>query len=244
VDFDLKTNARGAALLTDWVVEYFSQPHGAVDTNNVVQNPQPKTAYDVLRGASPVTVTSRMPLILQHAGHSRTIVGYEVSKNGLVNLLVFDPSKIPKKCLRQAGLDAFASMPPRHNAPLTTNDAASSSTKRPGTSSSLNNPPLKRSRLDNRGGRLQPEDDDDDDVVIIRDTRDENLPGCGKMSPKKKADDEKLATRDVLQFFRLDLKKLEKKKAYQVLYFPVSEPLDEDERHRARGMNIYGEKIS
>jgi hypothetical protein len=34
-----------------------------------------------------------MPLILQHAGHSRTIIGYEVSKKGIVNLLVFDPSK-------------------------------------------------------------------------------------------------------------------------------------------------------
>ncbi|KAF7338646.1 hypothetical protein MVEN_02091000 [Mycena venus] len=250
VDFDLKTNARGAALLTDWVVEYFSQSQGAVDTNSVVQNPQPKTAYDVLRGASPVTVTARMPLILQHAGHSRTIVGYEVSKTGLVNLLVFDPSRIPKKCLRQAGLDAFASMPQRNNVPLnTTNNAvASLSTKRPGTALSINSPPpLKRSRLDNRGGCLPLDDDDDDEVVIISDSRDENVPEQAKMSPvrdKKKAEDDKLSTRDVLQFFRLDPKTLQKKKAYQVLYFPVSAPLDEAERRRARGMNIYGEKIS
>ncbi|KAJ7929281.1 peptidase family C78-domain-containing protein [Mycena leptocephala] len=249
VDFDLKTNARGADLLTDWVVEYFSQPHGSVDTNNVVQNPRPKTINDVLIGASPVVVTSRMPLILQHAGHSRTIIGYEVSKKGIVSLLVFDPSKIPNKCLRQAGLDNFASMPPRH----TSNSAVASSSKRPGTSLSSNPPPLKRSRLDNRGDCLEPEevdDDDDDDVIIISDSRDENKPGRGKMREKQKADDkkksdeDKMSSRDIVQFFRLDPKKLEKKKAYQVLYFPVSAPLDEAEKRRAHGLNVYGEKIS
>jgi hypothetical protein len=36
-------------------------------------------------------VTDKMPLILQHNGHSRTIVGYEVSKSGAVTLLAFDP---------------------------------------------------------------------------------------------------------------------------------------------------------
>ncbi|KAJ6488636.1 peptidase family C78-domain-containing protein [Mycena vitilis] len=239
VDFDLKKNARGAQLLTDWVVEYFSQAHGAVDTNNVVQNRRPKTINDVLIGATPVVVTSRMPLILQHAGHSRTIVGYEVSKTGLINLLVFDPSKLPKKCLRQAGQDAFASMPPRRAAAPV---PVASSSKRPGTSSSTHPPPLKRSRLDN--SVRHEDDDDDDEVIIVRDSRDENLPKMfpTKMNGKKKAD--KLSPRDILQFFRLDPKKLEKNKAYQVLYFPVSAPLDEAEKRRARGANLYGEKIS
>lgn len=49
---------------------------------------------DALRGASPVTCTDRIPIILQHQGHSRTIIGYEVSKTGLVNLLMFDPAKL------------------------------------------------------------------------------------------------------------------------------------------------------
>ena len=48
---------------------------------------------DALRGASPVIVTDRMPLILQHDGHSRTIVGYEKLKNGTTNLLCFDPAR-------------------------------------------------------------------------------------------------------------------------------------------------------
>ncbi|KAF7359376.1 hypothetical protein MSAN_01280200 [Mycena sanguinolenta] len=246
VDFDLKKNARGASLLTDWVVEYFSQPHGMVDSKSVIQN-QPKTAYDVLRGAAPVMVTSRMPLILQHEGHSRTIVGYEVTKTGLVNLLIFDPSKAPKKPLRQAALDAFSSMAPRHDALSSADAGASSSSKRPGTSLSANNPlPLKRSRVDNQGGHSQPEDDDDE-IIVISDGRDENLRANGKTSPvreKKQVDDVKLHTKDVLEFFRLNPKKLGKKPAYQVLYFPLSAPLDEAEVRRARGKHLYGEKIS
>lgn len=34
-----------------------------------------------------------MPLILQHNGHSRIIVGYEVDGRGITNLLMFDPSQ-------------------------------------------------------------------------------------------------------------------------------------------------------
>lgn len=51
------------------------------------------TVGEALRGASPVVVTDRMPLVLQHQGHSRTIVGFEKLKSGSVNLLCFDPSK-------------------------------------------------------------------------------------------------------------------------------------------------------
>jgi Peptidase family C78 len=51
------------------------------------------TVHDVLRGVQTVNITDRMPVILQHEGHSRTIVGYEMTKNGRINLLAFDPSK-------------------------------------------------------------------------------------------------------------------------------------------------------
>lgn len=34
-----------------------------------------------------------MPLILQHSGHSRTVVGFEKHSNGNINLLIFDPSR-------------------------------------------------------------------------------------------------------------------------------------------------------
>ena len=66
----------------DWIINYFS-PSG---------NSKESTVDDALRGASPVQSTTRMPIILQHRGHSQTIVGYEMTKKGNVNLLTFDPS--------------------------------------------------------------------------------------------------------------------------------------------------------
>ena len=66
--------------MIDWVVDYFSPTcKGA-------------TIHDALHEASPIANTDRMPLILQDHRHSRTIVGYEVSRDGTVNLLMFDPA--------------------------------------------------------------------------------------------------------------------------------------------------------
>jgi hypothetical protein len=53
-------------------------------------NVRPKDVNQALHRASAVTVTDRMPFILQHDGHSRTIVGYEIVR-GSTNLLMFDP---------------------------------------------------------------------------------------------------------------------------------------------------------
>lgn len=78
-----------------WITSYFSPSHLGVQTVN-----------DVLNGA--VTVTERMPLVLQHAGHSRTVVGYEVERNGECNILVFDPSK----CVRSVILSSPSSSRP------------------------------------------------------------------------------------------------------------------------------------
>ena len=53
-------------------------------------NARPKNVNQALYRASAVTVTDRMPFILQHDGHSRTIVGYEIMR-GSTDLLMFDP---------------------------------------------------------------------------------------------------------------------------------------------------------
>lgn len=50
----------------------------------------PKNAFDALKGSNAVLCTEKMPFILQHEGHSRLIVGYEIDKHGKVNLLTFD----------------------------------------------------------------------------------------------------------------------------------------------------------
>jgi hypothetical protein len=93
VDFDL--SKAGPQALTDWVVSYFNPP---------VKHSATATIEDALRGASAITVTERMPLVLQHAGHSRTIIGYEQAAGGGVNLLLFDPSRRPSTQLREAAL--------------------------------------------------------------------------------------------------------------------------------------------
>lgn len=54
----------------------------------------PPSAHERLMASSgsPVHMTRKQPLYLQHDGHSRTVVGVEVNKSGEW-LLVFDPSK-------------------------------------------------------------------------------------------------------------------------------------------------------
>ena len=93
----------GAKVLK-WIEEYFSsEAHEGRHFRGHVQ----KTVDEVLRGASPVVVTDRMPIILQHQGHSRTIVGYERRKDGSVNLICFDPSRKPSKEVRNAAVSRF-----------------------------------------------------------------------------------------------------------------------------------------
>jgi hypothetical protein len=70
------------APLLDWIKRYF-------DTHT---QDRPTSVEERWRGATPVVISDRMPLILQHPGHSRTIVGYEISKDGDTTLLAFDPA--------------------------------------------------------------------------------------------------------------------------------------------------------
>jgi hypothetical protein len=72
----------GIDLMIMWVVDYFT-PKETID--------KPTNIFETLTN-SPVRITDKMPLILQHDGHSRTIVGYEIDGRGITNLLMFDPA--------------------------------------------------------------------------------------------------------------------------------------------------------
>ena len=72
----------GVQPLTGWTVNYFT-PQPASSSSS-------KNAFDALKGSNAVVSTEKMPFILQHEGHSRLIVGYEIDKLGKVNLLTFD----------------------------------------------------------------------------------------------------------------------------------------------------------
>ena len=73
----------GIDCVISWVVDYFT-PKQTID--------KPTNVFESLT-KSPVTSTNKIPLILQHNGHSRTIVGYEVDGHGVTNLLTFDPAQ-------------------------------------------------------------------------------------------------------------------------------------------------------
>lgn len=85
----------------DWVVAYFSDAaEPGVKSDNV---------FSVMMAGNDrqtVRVSNKLPLILQvrlsqcclcadrqHAGHSRTIIGYETNNRGDTNLLLFDPGR-------------------------------------------------------------------------------------------------------------------------------------------------------
>lgn len=62
-------------------------------------------------------MTEFMPVVLQHAGHSRTVVGYEVQKDGEYNLLVFDPSKYVRSLPLDPSSRTSHGQPPDHYDP-------------------------------------------------------------------------------------------------------------------------------
>ncbi|KZT56354.1 DUF1671-domain-containing protein [Calocera cornea HHB12733] len=90
---DFRKDHDAPAALQDWVKKYFSEEERSrVSTST--------SAFDALN-QSPVLVTKKLPIILQHAGHSRTIIGYEQDKKGNVNLLLLDPGRnIPEEARR------------------------------------------------------------------------------------------------------------------------------------------------
>lgn len=61
---------------------------------------------------SPVKLTSKQPLYLQHQGHSRTVVGVDVASNGGdAWLLLFDPGKTVSSTMSRAASRAYESAP-------------------------------------------------------------------------------------------------------------------------------------
>ncbi|KAG8933309.1 hypothetical protein FRC01_009959 [Tulasnella sp. 417] len=105
VDFPKSKYSRNqdtATALIHWVVEYFSS-----STTSPSQAPPPSVAQSSSpedRHNTHITMSNHMPIILQHNGHSRTIVGYELTRYGVTNLLIFDPARSIKEPLRKAAL--------------------------------------------------------------------------------------------------------------------------------------------
>lgn len=70
-----------------WILDYFSNPPPNRNGKKRVEN----TAFEKIQ-QSPIKLTHRQPLYLQHEGHSRTVIGVDQGK-GSDFLLIFDPSE-------------------------------------------------------------------------------------------------------------------------------------------------------
>ncbi|KAJ3523640.1 hypothetical protein NMY22_g11347 [Coprinellus aureogranulatus] len=234
VDFESKN--RGLQPLIDWTVKYFTPKAQPSPSDS------PRNAFDTLKGASAVVSTDIMPFILQHSGHSRLVVGYEVDKQGKVNLLTFDcgiavPKELRRYALSKRAVEQQSASP-------------QSSLKRQAGGDFVNPGGVKRRRS---GAPVA--DDDSVEIVVVSDP---NLPkeeqvdddivitgfkSTGKVKiattlspgnrPSGVSPKPQLGAKD-LQMFRISLKALEKHKQYQVLYFPMTAPLSESERLQRR----------
>jgi len=195
VDFDLSNSSKGFDTLTEWVVNYFTEkPTGDVNK--------------ILRAKSPVVATGKMPVIMQYDGHSMTIVGYELAKNGKFNLLVFDPSSKVNKDIRQAALNVSTTIPlgkgKRHER-------------------SMSPAPRKRPRTDQ---------DPDNGVVSIPDSEDENIEHARRTVPLKST----LDPDTVIKAFRL--KKQNKPKYQLLYFTMGDPLSDEEQNDRKVVLSI------
>lgn len=107
IDFPKATGPDGMhTALIRWVFDYFnvsfeSGLNGEAEQKSTRSHTSPEekpfsNAFNALMdsGGSPVRIAEeKMPLYLQHSGHSRTIVGVEVTRSGQMNLVLFDPSQ-------------------------------------------------------------------------------------------------------------------------------------------------------
>ncbi|KIK63690.1 hypothetical protein GYMLUDRAFT_40754 [Collybiopsis luxurians FD-317 M1] len=236
VDFEVQDPKKGLVPLTNWIVSYFDKFSKLSSTASTINA--------VLSGASPVVCAPCLPIILQNDGHSRTVVGYELTKSGVVNLLVFDPSRIPSKQLRNVALSTFSSA----------NSSSSSSNpnrgnKRPSsTTPSHHDKRVKTDHLeaDNDDNNATWTDDEDEIEIVgerirmgsdvievigeVRHTKkDQSSPKADKSTP---LDEPPYA--DVLKYFRWENRSFKRKNKYQILYFPLEEPLSENEKRRRK----------
>jgi len=231
VDFDTPHGRVGPLL--DWIRQYFD-----ADSRDHQASPQERW-----RGATPVVVTHRIPLILQYQGHSRTIVGYEVTKDGTTNLLAFDPS-VRMTQLRDMALSSYNLSRQRDVQPDESKHAAQhivqslkahswsdknrhAGVHRPGDTSA-------------RRPRASP----DNNVIVIEDSEpEEGEPQRHDSRQQTQVNKARVGTGEVgkvldptkiLKLFRVDEKKLAKKANYQVLWFPMEDPLTELDKQARR----------
>ncbi|KAK8853139.1 hypothetical protein IAR55_003840 [Kwoniella newhampshirensis] len=249
---DGKSSGRTAHIaLQQWVRAYFSES----------KRSSPKTsAFDVLmrantdvsgRGAV-VRMTDKFPLILQHSGHSRTIVGYEENARGEVNLLLFDPGRSMPKDIRIAGLSDLGYQRAKVSQPLIDTPPVTAAPTAPGilrkrSSQSTHqtrpfSPPFTNGRAEIiESDQFQVESSAGEVDHMRGGTRkdslvqsDEEVSPSGWVRKKTTARDNESNTTSspvkTLHYFRVNLGNLSKHTQYQILAFTGGPVLSQRER--------------
>lgn len=210
VDFVLQQ--KGTDALLRWIVDYFTQ-----------DAPKQGNINDALRAASPVVITDKMPIVLQHAGHSRTVIGYE-RHQGKITLLMFDPGRRVPSDIRELALASTAS-------------EGGSSSYSPRKFHASSKKVLQRIlhphssgntlRSKNKAKRLRAGDE-----VIILDS-DSDCDDSGS-SRKPASPPPEIKPSKILNVFRVSPSNIARKDKYQILYFPMTAPLTDEERHQRK----------
>ncbi|KAK4686464.1 zinc finger-containing ubiquitin peptidase 1, partial [Tremellales sp. Uapishka_1] len=91
--------------LQNWVKKYFDADPMFHSVSASAVDVIMRTNEDGSGRGEVVRQSSRYPLMLQHSGHSRTIVGYEENARGDINLLLFDPGRTMPKDIRSEGIE-------------------------------------------------------------------------------------------------------------------------------------------
>lgn len=96
VDFPKATEGQGShTLLVKWILDYFSNSPSSPSSSrkrSPEESEESALARIIQSNGTPVRLTRREPLYLQHDGHSRTVVGIDRATSGDW-LLVFDCGK-------------------------------------------------------------------------------------------------------------------------------------------------------
>ncbi|KAG8695118.1 hypothetical protein FRC09_009386 [Ceratobasidium sp. 395] len=189
-----------------------------------------------------------MPVVLQHKGHSRTVIGVEFVPSGETNVLIYDPARRPSAALRKAGLYVHTtsqSATDLHSVPAP--DQRQRRDSSPKKAKEFLKRVIKRSRTPSdeqaskrvRGGSVEP-----DDWEAMGKGKGRRLGGNGDNEQQQESGvgrgrggnspvvdaAQGLDLGRVLGAFRVSASQLGKKDQYQILWFPMTAPLTGPER--------------
>ncbi|KAF7778891.1 hypothetical protein Agabi119p4_3236 [Agaricus bisporus var. burnettii] len=240
LDFDgFRDKEDCAAAVIRWMVKYFDSEYSdAQDTPSTSIN-------DTLGKTTPVIASQLMPVILQHRGHSRLIVGYQQETDGSISLLTFDTGRLLPLALRNlarsnCGLSESISPEcpqvetPVHEQsngerldnvkPITLRDLLTPSELELGMENPAETPSKNLKHASTKPTILSYL------KLTHRRKKDKVVRDSKLVNEKRKAEPDAPDPNQLQRVFKLTFQQLLSNKEYQVLYVPLRTPLTKEER--------------